>query len=343
MSITAKLATPLQIGSATVPNRVFLAPMSGVTDLPMRNLALGHGAGLAVAEMVPGAELAKGKAESHRRIRKADNAVHMVQLAGRNPEWLAEGARVAAGEGADIIDINMGCPAKKVTGGYCGSALMRDPDLVDRLIDAATGAVNAPVTVKMRLGWDETSKNAPEIASRAEALGVGMITVHGRTRSQFYKGTANWSAVADVKSAVRIPLVVNGDIDGVDSAATALERSGADAIMVGRAHYGAPWTAGSIVRRASVGGVDVAAAGLVADLADYVVAHYEAMLSLYGSGRGIRHARKHLGWYLDKHAVSISPRTRSNLMAGTDAGEVISILRRAFEPRSLQVPVRQAA
>ncbi|MEX0344095.1 MAG: tRNA dihydrouridine synthase DusB [Rhizobiaceae bacterium] len=331
----------MQIGSVTIPNRVFLAPMSGVTDLPMRELALRHGAGLVVAEMVPGAELAKGKPESRRRIRRAQNAVHMVQLAGREPGLLAEGARVAAGEGADIIDINMGCPAKKVTGGYCGSALMRDPDLASRLINAVIEAVDVPVTVKMRLGWDENNLNAPEIASRAQSLGARMITVHGRTRSQFYKGSANWAAIADIKSAIDVPLVVNGDISCLNSAKSALSASGADAVMVGRAHYGAPWAAGTIALEANDGNHGEMPSE--SELAGYVAAHYKAMLSLYGCERGVRHARKHLGWYMDRHLGVIEPETRSRMMTATDHNLVLSLIRKTFSVIPGYKPFRRAA
>ncbi len=332
----------MRIGSVTIPNRVILAPMSGVTDLPMRELALRHGAGLVVAVMVPGAELAKGKPESRLRIRKVANSVHMIQLAGRQPELLAEGAKIAVGEGADIIDINMGCPAKKVIGGYCGSALMRDPDLADRLIDAVKSAVDVPVTVKMRLGWDEASLNAAEIAHRAEALGVAMITVHGRTRSQFYKGNANWDAVAEVKSAIGIPLVVNGDIDCVVSASTALRASGADAVMVGRAHYGAPWLAGSIAEQAT-GPADETTTTPQLELASYVAAHYEAMLSLYGVRRGVRHARKHLGWYMDRHLPHVDPDIKTRLMTSADHYEILLLIRSVFSHCAAAIPVRRAA
>ena len=212
----SQLGTPLRIGDVEIRNRVFLAPMSGVTDEPFRSRAYAHGAGLVVSEMVASGELSKGRMESERRIRRSKIPVHMVQLAGREPHHMAEAARIAVGEGADIIDINMGCPAKKVTGGYAGSALMREPDHALSLIEAVIGAVDVPVTVKMRLGWDETALNAPLLARRAEHAGVQMVTVHGRTRCQFYQGKADWRAIARVKESVSIPVVANGDVEECD-------------------------------------------------------------------------------------------------------------------------------
>ncbi|WP_295810594.1 tRNA dihydrouridine synthase DusB [uncultured Nitratireductor sp.] len=315
------LSTPLSVGGVAIRNRVFLAPMSGVTDLAFRARAYEHGAGLVVSEMVASGELARGKAESARRLRRPDVDVHMVQLAGREAHWMAEGARIAEAQGADIIDINMGCPAKKVTGGYSGSALMREPAHALSLIEAVVGAVQIPVTVKMRLGWDENTLNAPEIAKRAEDAGVAMVTVHGRTRCQFYKGKADWAAISDVKNAVRIPVVANGDVTSADDAAGLLEASGADAVMVGRAHYGAPWIAGVVAsntqRRPD-------------NLADYVIDHYQAMLALYGTEHGTRHARKHLGWYMDRHLTEVAPATRKAIMTGTDHRDVSRLLQDLF-------------
>ncbi|QPC87755.1 tRNA dihydrouridine synthase DusB [Mesorhizobium sp. NBSH29] len=332
------LNQPLSVGPVSLRNRVLLAPMSGITDEPFRALAHSHGAGLVVSEMVASGELAKGSAESARRIRRSDVDVHMVQLAGRDAVAMAEAARIAAGEGADIIDINMGCPAKKVTGGYCGSALMREPDHALALIEAVIGAVDVPVTVKMRLGWDEAALNAPILALRAEQAGVKMVTVHGRTRCQFYKGAADWRAIARVVEAVSIPVVANGDITSATMASEALAMSGAAAVMVGRASYGAPWAAAEI---ASASGAEVWGVPRTgAEIAAYVVTHYEAMLSFYGIQSGLRQARKHLGWYLDRHAPSIDAEKRRAVMTGESPVDIIAALREALTE---QAPARFAA
>ncbi len=329
MTVVPDLASPIEIGVVALPNRVFLAPMSGVTDEPFRTRANAHGAGLVVSEMVASGELARGRGTSGMRIRRPDVSVHMVQLAGRDAYWMAEGARIAAGEGADIIDINMGCPAKKVTGGYCGSALMREPDRALALIEAVVGAVDVPVTVKMRLGWDETALNAPLLARRAEEAGVRMVTIHGRTRCQFYKGRADWRAIARVKQAVSIPVVANGDVCDLAEAREILAQSGADAVMVGRAHYGQPWLAGGIAA-AAAGKPAPAVPRDAAEMADYVVDHYEDMLSFYGTERGLRHARKHLGWYLDRHAPATRETVRKTVMKSTEPTDVIAAVRSAF-------------
>lgn len=336
----AKLCAPLDVGGVTIRNRVFLAPMSGITDAPFRSRAYAHGAGLVVSEMIASGELARGRAGAAQRLRHSGLPVHMVQLAGREAAHMAEGARIAVGEGADIIDINMGCPAKKVTGGYAGSALMRDLDHALSLIEAVVGAVDVPVTVKMRLGWDETALNAPVLARRAEDAGVRMVTIHGRTRCQFYQGKADWRAIARIKEAVSIPVVANGDVASSDEACAILEQSGADAVMVGRAHYGAPWTAGAI---ASAAGAEAPLAPLPQDLAGYVIAHYEDMLSLYGVESGLRQARKHLGWYLDRHAEYAPSEQRKSIMTGTEPAGVISALQDAFNSIPEQGRIRNVA
>src|SRR6195952_180353 len=245
--------TRLKIGDITVANRVLLAPMSGITDAPFRRQAAALGADLVVSEMTASDDLVHGRPMSRLRCEATGVGAHVVQLAGCQTRWMAEGARIAEAAGADIIDINMGCPARHVTGGQSGSALMRDLDHALTLIEATIAAVKVPVTLKMRLGWDERSLNAPELARRAEAAGVQLISVHGRTRCQFYKGEADWGAVRAVRDAIGIPLVVNGDITSFEKAVTALEMSGADAVMMGRGAQGQPWLPGQIGRRLGTG------------------------------------------------------------------------------------------
>lgn len=303
------LEQPLDVGGVELRNRVFLAPMSGVSDLPFRQLAWRAGAGMVVSEMVASAELCTRERGNLLRLKGDGLGTHVVQIAGRESRWMAEAARIAEGEGAHIVDINMGCPAKKVTGGLSGSALMRDLDHALTLIGATIGAVNVPVTLKMRLGWDDQTINAPELAARAEQAGVKMVTVHGRTRCQFYEGSADWGAIRAVRDVISIPLVANGDVLNRDDAVAILEQSGADAVMVGRGSYGRPWLPGTIVNQTGNNG-DL--------IADYAVAHYEAMLAHYGEPTGIRHARKHLGWYLELHGGDIGPATRGSIMTETN-------------------------
>ncbi|MCA1453998.1 tRNA dihydrouridine synthase DusB [Bradyrhizobium sp. BRP22] len=287
----------MKIGDITIANPVLLAPMSGVTDAPFRRLAASLGAGLVVSEMTASDDLAQGRPISLLRCEAAGIGPHVVQLAGCETRWMAEGARIAEAAGADIIDINMGCPARHVTGGQSGSALMRDLDHATSLIEATIAAVKVPVTLKMRLGWDDRSRNAPELARRAQAAGVQMVTVHGRTRCQFYKGEADWAAVREVRDAVSIPLVVNGDITSFETAVTAFEQSGADAVMIGRGAQGQPWLPGQIARRLETG-VAEQAPPLVEQL-HLVRELYDAVLSHYGVRVGLKHARKHLGWALE--------------------------------------------
>jgi tRNA-dihydrouridine synthase B len=292
----------LQIGPVTVPNLVILAPMSGITDAPFRRLAERLGAGLVVSEMTAGAGLVRCEREAQVRSEGRGISIHVVQLAGCEARWMAEGARMAEAQGADLIDINMGCPSKQVTNGAAGSALMRDLDHALRLIEATVAAVDVPVTLKMRLGWDVSSINAPELARRAEAAGIKSIAVHGRTRCQFYDGAADWSAVRAVKQSVTIPVVVNGDIRTFDDAARALETSGADAVMIGRAAQGRPWFPGQVARYLATGKRE-GTPPLAAQRA-MIDALYDEMLLHHGLTIGRRHARKHLAWALDCAAGS---------------------------------------
>jgi tRNA-dihydrouridine synthase B len=280
-------------------------------------------------------DLINGRPMSRLRCEAAGVGPHVVQLAGCEVNWMAEGARIAEAAGADIIDVNMGCPARHVTGGQSGSALMRDLDHALKLIEATISAVKVPVTLKMRLGWDDRSLNAPELARRAEAAGVRLISVHGRTRCQFYKGEADWGAVRAVRDAVRIPLVVNGDITSFEKAVTALQMSGADAVMVGRGAQGQPWLPGQIGRRLATGIVE--SAPPLAEQLNHIRALYDEVCSHYGLRIGLRHARKHLGWALEiaaqcSRAPIASLKTwRERILTSDDPNRVHQSLQDAFD------------
>ncbi|KQQ89914.1 tRNA-dihydrouridine synthase [Aureimonas sp. Leaf324] len=337
----------LSLGSLAIRSRVFLAPLSGITDVPFRRLVRSFGTEVVYSEMVASGELIRNDAESRQRAGADGLGLHAVQLAGREAVAMRRAAEIVAAEGADVIDINMGCPAKKVVGGLSGSALMRDLDQALRLIEATVaGAGSVPVTLKMRLGWDRSSLNAPDLAVRAEGAGIRLVTVHGRTRDQFYEGAADWAAIAAVSRAVSIPVVANGDLQSVADLATMLQASEADAAMIGRGACGRPWFP------ALVGG-HLDRDRMRQSFGDLVVAHYDSMLEFYGQQAGLRQARKHLGWYLDRWEAATGSRLagdRAELMRAADPALVRARLRSLLgaatlsdvEP-DLSTSLRQAA
>lgn len=336
----------ISIGSVKTRNRVFLAPLSGVTDEPFRVVAHGLGAGLVVSEMVASDALVKQRRDMVRRTRGAGAiSPFVIQLAGREAHWMTEGTLIAQDIGADVIDINMGCPAREVTGGLSGSALMRDLDHAQRLIEATVNAARVPVTLKMRLGWDEGSLNAPELARRAESVGVSMITVHGRTRCQFYGGKADWHAIRRVREVISVPLIANGDGESIEDARAMLAASGADGIMIGRAAYGRPWWPGVIAERLDPGS-GIAEPSL-ADEADILSNHHALMLETYGPALGNKTARKHLGWALmrlaERKLLSAESAAvwRKSILTETDNAVVAKELCRLY--KSLTPAVAEAA
>ncbi len=313
----------LHLADKPLYSPVLLAPMAGITDRPYRDLVMRFGAGMVVSEMVASQEMVQAKPGVRERAElSADVENTAVQLAGREARWMAEAARQVADRGARVIDINMGCPAKKVTNGYSGSALLKTPDHALTLIEAVVEAVDVPVTLKTRLGWDDSLLNAPDVARRAQDAGIRMVTIHGRTRCQFYKGHANWQAIRAVKEAVTIPVIANGDIVDTQTARTALDHSGADGVMVGRGAQGKPWLLAQLCH--DLFGADAPDVPTGHDLSAMVQEHYQAMLDFYGPDLGLRVARKHLGWYMDEAGTPVG--LRRAILTSRDTSEVLRLI-----------------
>ena len=323
------LVKPIHVGPVTIDAPVILAPMTGVTDLPFRKVVKRYGAGLTVSEMIASQAMIR---ETRQSLQKAawdpvEEPVS-VQLAGCTPFEMGEAARLNEQRGAAIIDINMGCPVKKVVNGDAGSALMRDLPLAASIIDATGKAVKVPVTLKMRMGWDHSSLNAPELARIAEDLGVHMITVHGRTRCQMYKGSADWSFIRKVKEATTLPVIANGDICSLVDARTAIEQSGADGVMIGRGAYGRPWLLAQVMSELSGGGHKPDPS--MDEQLDVILEQYDAMQSLYGRQTGVNLARKHIGWYTK--GLTGSAEFRNSVNQQGDPSVVIEMLREFYSP-----------
>jgi tRNA-dihydrouridine synthase B len=336
------LIKPLTLGSGPLAVRlavpVILAPLSGVTDLPFRKLVKEMGAGMVVSEMIASWAMLHENKATLRMAETAGDGPNSVQLAGCDPDAMAEAARRAVGLGADLIDINFGCPVKKVAiGQSAGSALMRDELLAGRILESTARAVDVPVTLKMRMGWDHNSLNAPQLAKIAEASGITMITVHGRTRQQFYHGTANWDFVAEVKNAVALPVIVNGDITTEQKAEEALRRSGADGVMIGRGSYGRPWFLNQVIHYLTTG--ELLAAPPLAEQKSILIRHYRAIRAHFGEQGGMRMARKHLAWY--SHGLHGAASFRATMNRLPDSAAVEALIDSFYDPLIERGYVRQ--
>ena len=319
---------PIQLDKVTIETPVILAPMSGVTDLPFRRLARELGAGLVVSEMIASWAILREN-QATLRMATLDGSPSSIQLAGCDPEAMAEAARMSAARGADLIDINFGCPVKKVAvGQMAGSALMKDEVTAGRILESVARAVDVPVTMKMRMGWDHANLNAPRLAKIAEEAGIKMLTVHGRTRQMFYTGVADWDFIAEVKAATKLPIIANGDITDVDDAVEALRRSGADGVMIGRGAYGRPWAPAHIGHFLTTG--EHLAEPDLATQKTIVLRHYHAMLSHFGQDAGMRLARKHLAWY--SRGLRGSAEFRTTAMKLGAVPDVLALIDRFYDP-----------